>query len=101
MSKLYYIKFEVIDQAERMKDKYYFLSEQEEWKVIYQGQENYPKLSSKEVDNCWKMAERYRAEGDKINEALINIKGRNQAEWKYLEILREASYERDLLDSIL
>ena len=101
MSKLYYVKFEVIDQAERMREKYYFLAEQEEWRVIYQGQEGYKKLSSEEVDQCWKRAEEYRIKGDKINDSLMSIKGRNQAEWKHIEILRTASLERDLLDSML
>lgn len=100
MSKLYCIPYNVISQAERMRDKYFFLAENEQWKVQYQGQsDSFPSLTAEEVEQCFKMSEQYYNEALEIAEALNNIKGHNKAEWKYIEVLKNASSKRDMLDA--
>lgn len=93
MSKLYFVKYEVIAQAERMKDKYYFLAENEQWKV----QEN--TMSNKDAERHFKKSEMYHSQAEKINEALMSIVGNNQATWNNIQILKQAAFQRTMLDN--
>lgn len=93
MEKLYRVKYEVISQAERMRDKFYFLSEQEMWKV--QDSEN---MTNEEGEKHFKKSEEYYEKAEKISNALMSIKGYNQATWSNIIILKESALQRDKLD---
>ena len=98
--KLYYVPHNTISQAERMREKYFFLAENEQWKVQYQGQsDEFPVLTNEQVEKCFKQSEEYYNRALEIDEALKNIKSFNQAEWKYIKILRGAAFQRTALDA--
>lgn len=104
MCKKYFIKYQTVTNAERMADKYDYLAKQQEWKVENEGTEDYPEiLTMEQAQECWDKAEEYRIKRDKIRNALANCNGQGtyKAEWKYIEILKEAEQERLFLDSTL
>lgn len=94
MAKLYRVRYDVISQAERMREKYYYLSEKELWEV-----EESNNMTNEEIELHYKRSEYYYNKAEEIDKALLSIVGYNQATWENIVKLKNSAYVRDMLDN--
>lgn len=91
MEKTYFIQKRVIEQAERMKEKYAYILDVECFDLLIAGETEAYDKKVKEVS----------ALQDELVEAFENIHSEGysyKAPWKYVEILKKHAYSRDILD---
>ncbi|MBN3375736.1 hypothetical protein CF087_17875 [Clostridium botulinum] len=86
MAKLYCVKLETIDKAGLMAERYRNKAQL----LDYQLEEI---NDDKEFDMTLKKIQEYREKAENIENALFNVHGYNKAEWKYIEIFKQAEIE--------
>lgn len=97
MEKKYFIKYHVIEQAERMVDKYAFLAEEKEYAVREQN------LSKEEAEKNFAEADKLYTLSDKLHQTILNCcEGRSyKGTWEQVQFLTKHAQQRDCLDALI
>jgi hypothetical protein len=95
-AKLYYIKHDVIAQAERMREKLMYKKEVELYDLFMEGKyEEYKEVEDKVLTQL----EELQGALDSVtsDRGCYNYK----AEWKYVEVIKKYANQRNTLDSLI